>query len=177
MKRFKRKAVPLLSGIQIPPPVFSCAIEAADERKEAHLLLSLENLAKEDPSFRFTTDKETGQLLISGMGELHLEILKDRLLNHYNVEATVGKMRVSYRTSLCQEIQKEFEYLYELTGTKQRATVTLKLAPLLRAEDEDQLQENEVTLDIPSTSWDHVPYDVQGDIKDALREGVRFYQY
>jgi len=169
IKKFKRKPVPILPGVQVPPPVFTCAVEAKDEAKEAHLLNSLENLCKEDPSVQYSTDRETGQLLISGMGELHLDIIKDRLLNHYNVDAWVGKMRVSYRSTIQEVLEKEFEYTYELTGSKQRASVWLRLEPLVV---EGDIGESRFLNLVPEDSMLDVPPDKIGELKDALREGV-----
>ena len=162
----------MLLGMEIPPPVFTCAVESADERKEAYLLECLDNLSKEDPSFRFTTDKESGQLLMSGMGELHLDILKDRLLNHYNVDAWIGKMRVSYRTTISEVLDKEFEYTYELSGRQQRATIWLRLDPLV---EDDQILDNRILYLVPKASWDAIPMELQPDVKDAIREGVRIH--
>ena len=170
VKKFKRRPAPLLPGVQIPPPVFTCAVEAKDERQEALLLESLENLCKEDPSVKYSVDKDSGQLLMSGMGELHLEILKDRLLHHYNVDAWVGKMRVSYRTTIPEIIEKEYEYLYELTGVKQRAYIFLRLEPLIS--DTDEIMENRFLDIIPQSSLETIPPEKVADVKEALKEGV-----
>jgi elongation factor G len=86
----------LLPGIQTPPPVFFCAVEPDSVAEEKNLNEALRLLQMEDPSFHLNVDNETGQLLVSGMGELHLEIIKDRLLNHYGVKASMGKISILF---------------------------------------------------------------------------------
>lgn len=160
-------------GIQIAPPVFSGVIEASDESKEPHLLESLENMAREDPSFHYNTDRDSGQLLISGMGELHMEIIKDRLLNHYSVGALFGKMQVSYRVTLQESIAKTFEYSYELTGTKQSAVISLLAEPLIIDEDEEDIKENIISFKIPKSTSDLIPQEIDA-VKAAIGEGVSY---
>ena len=81
----------------MPPPVFVCSVEATSPSAQKALDSALASLHREDPSFTLTTDEETGQTLLSGMGELHLEILQHRLLNHYRVPIEIGRIRISYR--------------------------------------------------------------------------------
>lgn len=169
----KNTILPKLMGIQIPPPVFSGTIEASDESKEPQLLEALDNLSREDPSFHYHTDRDSGQLLISGMGELHMEIIKDRLLNHYQVAAFFGKMQVSYRVTVQEQFDKVFEYSYELTGAKQSATVRLIVDPFTLDDDEvDEVKENLILFDIPKSSLELVPFTIVDDLKTAIKEGV-----
>jgi elongation factor G len=89
-----------LSGLHIPEPVFSISIEPKTRSDETHLLTCLQNLSLEDPSVRIVQDPETGQRLIQGMGELHLEIVQKRLFEYFKVKARIGKIRVAYRESI-----------------------------------------------------------------------------
>lgn len=90
-----------LSGVNIPPPVFFCSIESEMSKDKQELEKILFNLSREDPSIHVQEDEETGQLLVSGLGELHLEILRDRIELEYNIKAELGRMRVAYRESVC----------------------------------------------------------------------------
>ena len=93
--------------MDFPEPVISMAIEPKTQAESDKLKKSLDILVLEDPTFRVTANEETGQMLISGMGELHLEILKDRLLREFRVDANVGSPQVSYRESVSQEATGE----------------------------------------------------------------------
>lgn len=84
----------------MPPPVFFCSIEAENSREQTELEVILYNLAREDPSLSVKVDQETGQLLVSGQGELHLEILRDRIEIEYKLKSDLGPMRVAYRESV-----------------------------------------------------------------------------
>lgn len=116
--------------MEFPETVISVAIEpktAADEKK---LLSTLEQLKNEDPSFTFSNNQETGQLLILGMGELHLEIIADRLQREFNVGIRVGKPQVSYRESISGTASESHTYNRELGGKMQFGSVTLKVEPV-----------------------------------------------
>lgn len=89
-----------LSGMNMPPPVFFCSIEAELSRDKQELENILFALSREDPSLHVKEDEETGQLLVSGLGELHLEVLRDRIQIEYGINATLGRMRVAYRESI-----------------------------------------------------------------------------
>ena len=115
--------------MEFPETVISVAIEpktAADEKK---LLSTLEQLKNEDPSFTFRNNQETGQLLILGMGELHLEIIADRLQREFNVGIRVGKPQVSYRESISGSASESFEFHKDLGGKMQFGSVTIKVEP------------------------------------------------
>jgi elongation factor G len=120
----------VLENISFPEPVISVAIEpktTADQNKMAD---SLHKLAEEDPTFRVRTDEETGQTIISGMGELHLEILVDRMLREFRVQARVGKPQVAYRESISRPVEKaEQRYVRQTGGRGQYGHVVLELMP------------------------------------------------
>jgi elongation factor G len=120
----------ILENITFPEPVISVAIEpktVADQNKMAD---SLRKLSEEDPTFRVRTDDDTGQTIISGMGELHLEILVDRMLREFRVQARVGKPQVAYRESISRRVEKaEQRYVRQTGGRGQYGHVVLELAP------------------------------------------------
>lgn len=114
-----------LTGVKMPPPVFFCSIESESSRDAQKLEQILHNLTREDPSLQFKVDEETGQLLVSGQGELHLEILRDRIEIEYQLKAELGPMRVAYRESVGEPCEVELE-LDKLIG-KQSNYCKLKL--------------------------------------------------
>jgi elongation factor G len=89
----------------MPPPVFFCSIEAEMSRDKRELETILFNLSREDPSITVKADEETSQLLVSGLGELHLEILRDRIEIEYGIKSILGKMRVAYRESVSDNVE------------------------------------------------------------------------
>ena len=93
----------ILESIDFPAPVISVAIEPKTKADQDKLGVAMQRLAQEDPTFRVSTEPDTGQTLISGMGELHLEIIVDRMLREYNVQANVGRPQVAYRETDSQE--------------------------------------------------------------------------
>ena len=95
----------VLERMEFPEPVIAIAIEPKTKADQEKLGVALQKLAVEDPSFRVHTDEETGQTIISGMGELHLEIIVDRLLREFKVEANVGKPQVAYRETITQTVE------------------------------------------------------------------------
>lgn len=122
----------VLESIVSPEPVISVAVEAKSSADQDKMMAGLEKLVKEDPSARIRIDNETGQTLLSGMGELHLEILVDRLLREHKIQANVGKPQVSYREAI--EGSAEAEHVYErlVAGEEQFAVVKLKIESLPR---------------------------------------------
>ncbi len=120
----------VLETITFPEPVISVAIEAKSSADQEKMLQGLEKLGKEDPSSRLRTDPETGQILLSGMGELHLEILVDRLLREHKIQANVGKPQVSYRESISGSATANFTYEREVAGEAQFAKVSLTIDPI-----------------------------------------------
>ena len=119
----------ILESINFPDPVISIAIEPKTKGDLEKLGISLKKLALEDPSFRMKTDEETGQTLISGMGELHLEIIVDRLLREFKVEASVGKPQVAYRETITKMVKSEGRFIRQSGGRGQYGHVWITLEP------------------------------------------------
>jgi len=119
----------VLEKMEFPDPVISIAIEPKTRADEEKLSLSLQKLANEDPSFRVHVDDETAQTVISGMGELHLEIIVDRLLREFNVAANVGRPQVAYRETISRAIEIENKYVKQTGGRGQYAHVWIKVEP------------------------------------------------
>ena len=123
------KNVILLEVMKFPEPVISMAIEPKTKQDQEKLGFSLQKLAQEDPSFRVRTDEETAQTIISGMGELHLEIIVDRLLREFKVEANVGKPEVAYRETIRRHAEAEGKYIKQTGGRGQYGHVVLTVEP------------------------------------------------
>ncbi|WP_224984930.1 elongation factor G [Geomonas agri] len=119
----------ILESIEFPEPVISIAIEPKTKADQEKLGLSLGKLASEDPSFRVKTDEETGQTIISGMGELHLEIIVDRLFREFKVEANVGKPQVAYRETITKKVKAEGKFVRQSGGRGQFGHVWLEIEP------------------------------------------------
>ncbi len=124
----------VLEAITFPEPVISVAIEAKSSADQEKMMLGLEKLQKEDPSCRLRIDAETGQTLLSGMGELHLEILVDRLLREHKIQANVGSPQVSYRETITNSVTVEHVYEREMGGDKHYAKVNITLEPINQSE-------------------------------------------
>jgi len=122
------KAV-ILESIEFPEPVISIAIEPKTKADQEKLGVSLQKLASEDPSFRVKTDEETGQTIISGMGELHLEIIVDRLMREFKVEANVGKPQVAYRETVTKKVKVEGKFVRQSGGRGQYGHVWIEVEP------------------------------------------------
>ena len=120
----------VLEAIEFPEPVISVAIEPKTKEGQERLSLALAALANEDPTFRTTTDEEMGQTIISGMGELHLEIIVDRLLREFKVEANVGKPQVAYRETVTAPVSAEGRFIRQTGGRGQYGHVKIQLEPL-----------------------------------------------
>jgi elongation factor G len=119
----------VLESIDFPDPVISIAIEPKSKADQEKLGLSLQKLATEDPSFKVRTDEETGQTIISGMGELHLEIIVDRLLREFNVGANVGKPQVAYKETVRKIVEQQGRFIRQTGGRGQYGDVWIKLEP------------------------------------------------
>ena len=119
----------VLEAIEFPEPVISVAIEPKTREGQERLSLALAALANEDPTFRTTTDEEMGQTIISGMGELHLEIIVDRLLREFKVEANVGKPQVAYRETVTAAVPAEGRFIRQTGGHGQYGHVKIQLEP------------------------------------------------
>lgn len=120
----------ILEQMEFPDPVIRVAIEPKTKQGQEKMTMSLLKLAEEDPSFKFYTDNETGQTIIAGMGELHLEIIVDRLLREFKVEATVGKPQVAYRETFRQSVDAEGLYKRQSGGKGQYGHCKVTFEPL-----------------------------------------------
>ena len=116
--------------MEFPDPVISVAIEPKTKADQEKLNAALRRLEEEDPTFRVNTDPDTGQTLISGMGELHLEIIVDRLMREFNIQANVGKPQVTYKETITKETDAEYRYERQIGGKDQFGHVVLRLEPL-----------------------------------------------
>lgn len=119
----------VLESMEFPEPVISVAIEPKTRASQDKMDLALQKLAEEDPTFRAQTDEETGQTIISGMGELHLQIIVDRLLREFKVEANIGSPQVAYRESITKEAEAQGKFVRQSGGHGQYGDVILKVEP------------------------------------------------
>ncbi len=122
----------ILESIDIPEPVIDVAIEPKSKADQEKLAMALQRLSEEDPTFRVHTDPESGQTIISGMGELHLEIIVDRLKREFKVEANVGKPQVAYRETITVPVDAEGKFIRQTGGRGQYGHVKIKAEPLPR---------------------------------------------
>jgi elongation factor G len=119
----------LLEALEFPAPVIDLAVEPKSKADQDKLTLALQRLAEEDPTFQVHTDEETGQTIISGMGELHLEIIVDRLLREFKVEANIGKPQVAYRETITKAVKAEGKFVRQSGGRGQYGHVVLEVEP------------------------------------------------
>ncbi|MAH77455.1 MAG: elongation factor G [Gammaproteobacteria bacterium] len=131
----------ILEKMTFPEPVISVAVEPKTKTDQEKMSTALGRLAQEDPSFRVNSDEESGQTIISGMGELHLDVLVDRMKREFDVEANIGKPQVAYRETIKKDVESEGKFVRQSGGKGQYGHVWLKIEPLTEAEKED---ENEV---------------------------------
>ncbi|MDD4883735.1 EF-Tu/IF-2/RF-3 family GTPase, partial [Sulfuricurvum sp.] len=119
----------VLERMHFPEPVISVAVEPKTKADQEKMGIALAKLAAEDPSFRVHTDEETGQTIISGMGELHLEILVDRMFREFKVEAEVGAPQVAYRETIRNEVSQEYKYAKQSGGRGQFGHIYIRVKP------------------------------------------------
>ena len=119
----------ILESMEFPEPVIELAVEPKSKADQDKMALALQKLAEEDPTFRASTDHETGQTIIAGMGELHLDIIVDRMRREFNVEANIGKPQVSYRETITQAGECEGKYIKQSGGRGQYGHVWVKFEP------------------------------------------------
>src|SRR5271169_6910947 len=157
----------VLESIEFPAPVIQIAIEPKTKADQEKLAEALQKLAKEDPSFRVSVNKETAQTLISGMGELHLEIIVDRLLREFKVDANVGKPQVAYRETIRKSVEAEGRFVRQTGGHGQFGVVDIRIEPLGKGvgfEFEDATKGGSIPKNfIPS---------IEAGIKEAMETGV-----
>jgi elongation factor G len=157
----------VLENIEFPEPVISMAIEPKTTADKDTMVAALQDLVEEDPTFHTSMNEETGQTIIQGMGELHLEIIKDRILREYKVQANAGKPMVAYRESISSKGEGSFTFDREIGGEPQFAQVVLQAEPATVGAG------NEIIFDV---SADQIPMAfrkaVEEGISDALMTGV-----
>ena len=119
----------ILESMEFPDPVIEIAIEPKTKAGQEKMGIALSKLAEEDPTFKTYTNEETGQTIIAGMGELHLEIIVDRLLREFKVEANIGKPQVSYKETITQEADVDYKYAKQSGGHGQYGHVKIKVSP------------------------------------------------
>jgi elongation factor G len=156
----------ILEAIEFPEPVISIAIEPKSKADQEKLGLSLQKLATEDPSFRVRTDEETGQTIISGMGELHLEIIVDRLVREFGVGANVGKPQVAYKETVRRKVEQEGKFIRQTGGRGQYGHVYITLEPLPPASGFEFVD----AIKGGTVPREYIPA-VQKGIKEALDNG------
>jgi elongation factor G len=157
----------LLEKMEFPEPVISMAIEPKSKGDREKLSMALSSLSEEDPTFRVSTNEDTGQTIIAGMGELHLEILKDRMLREFKVEANVGKPQVSYKETITSPSKTETKYVKQSGGRGQYAHVNLEIRPAEKGKG------NTVTSKIVGgvIPKEYIPAVIKG-IEEGLSTGV-----
>ncbi|MDN3504391.1 MAG: elongation factor G [Rhabdochlamydiaceae bacterium] len=157
----------ILEKMEFPEPVISMAIEPKTKAEREKLSMALSALSDEDPTFRVSTDEETGQTIIQGMGELHLEILKDRMLREFKVDASVGRPQVSYKETITLPSKAETKYVKQSGGRGQYAHVCLNIEP------NEQGKGNEVISKIVGgvIPKEYIPAVIKG-VQEGLNTGV-----
>jgi elongation factor G len=154
----------ILERMEFPDPVISVAVEPKTKADQEKMGVALNKLAEEDPSFRVTSDEESGQTIISGMGELHLEILVDRMKREFKVEAEVGAPQVAYRETIKQEVTQEHKYAKQSGGRGQYGHVHIRLMPKEGYEFHDEIKGGVVPRE-------YIPA-VDKGIQEAMQNGV-----
>lgn len=161
------KAPIILESMQFPEPVISVAIEPKTKQDQDKMGIVLQKLAEEDPTFKVHTDTETGQIIISGMGELHLEIICDRLLREFKVDANVGKPQVAYKETIRKSVKVEGKYVRQSGGRGQYGHVVVEFEPLEDAQG--YMFENKIVGGI--IPKEYIPA-VDAGIREAMENGV-----
>lgn len=150
--------------ITFAEPVINQRIEAKTQQDRDRLIECLNKFADEDPTFRFTNDEESGEIIISGVGELHLEIIVDRLKREHNLEVRIGKPQVAYRETITQEIEQDFMFDKQISGKNNYGYVKLKLTPLARGSG------NKITFSIEDSV---LPKQFWNSIEEGIKEGLQ----
>ena len=152
-----------LANVTFPEPVVGMAIEPKSSMERDKLLYALQQLAHEDPTFRVRTDSETGQTIVSGMGELHLDIIRDRLVREFDVEANVGKPEVAFRETITAQAEANIKFVRQTGGRGQYAHVMLRLEP--------RPQGHGVTTAV-EVSGGHIPREYYSAVEKGLLEAA-----
>jgi elongation factor G len=165
-----------LEQIKFPEPVIQLRIEPKTKADQEKMGMAMKKLADEDPTFRVTTDNETMETLIAGMGELHLEILVDRMKREFGVEANVGKPQVAYRETIMQEAEAEGKYIKQTGGKGQYGHVRLRIKPLEPVDPDKKVAKNTTREDhfefINNIKGGVVPQEFIGPVEKGVREAM-----
>ena len=166
----------VLEKMEFPDPVIEVAIEPKTKADQEKMGMAMKKLADEDPTFRVSTDAETNETLISGMGELHLEIIVDRMKREFSVEANVGKPQVAYRETIEQQAEAEGKYIKQTGGKGQYGHVRLRIKPLEPINPEEKVKKNVTREDhfefINNIKGGVVPNEFIGPVEDGVREAM-----
>jgi elongation factor G len=166
----------VLEQIKFPEPVISLRIEPKTKADQEKMGMAMKKLADEDPTFKVSTDAETMETIISGMGELHLEILVDRMKREFGVEANVGKPQVAYRETIMQEAEAEGKYIKQTGGKGQYGHVRLRIKPLPPLDPDKKVAKNVTREDhfefINSIKGGVVPQEFINPIEKGVREAM-----
>ena len=155
-----------LERMEFPEPVISVAVEPKTKADQEKMSIALGRLAKEDPSFRVHTDEESGQTIIAGMGELHLDIIVDRMRREFSVEANIGKPQVAYRETIRKTVEAEGKFVRQSGGRGQYGHVLLRLSPL----PEDSEKEYEYVVEVVGGT---VPKEYFGAVDKGIQEQMK----
>ncbi|SER37847.1 translation elongation factor 2 (EF-2/EF-G) [Pseudomonas sp. NFACC02] len=158
----------ILERMDFPEPVISVAVEPKTKDDQEKMGIALSKLAQEDPSFRVKTDEETGQTIISGMGELHLDILVDRMRREFNVEANIGKPQVSYREKITKNCEIEGKFVRQSGGRGQFGHCWIRFAPADEGQEGLQFVNEVVGGVVPK---EYIPA-IQKGIEEQMKNGV-----
>lgn len=162
----------VLESIDFPDPVISIAVEPKSKADQEKMSLALGKLAEEDPTFKVESNEETGQTIISGMGELHLDILVDRMKREFSVEANIGKPQVAYKETITSEADIEVKYIRQTGGRGQYGHVNVKFEPLVLEEDAEETHFEFVNKVVGgSIPKEYIPA-VRKGIENAMTRGV-----
>jgi elongation factor G len=161
----------ILERMDFPEPVISVAVEPKTKADQEKMGLALGKLAQEDPSFRVETDEESGQTIISGMGELHLEILVDRMKREFNVEAEVGAPQVAYRETIKNPVKQEYKYAKQSGGKGQYGHVYLRIEPMSKEETNEEGFEFVSEIKGGSIPREFIPA-VEKGCKETMQAGI-----
>ncbi|AFK86024.1 elongation factor G [Thermoanaerobacterium saccharolyticum] len=157
----------LLESMEFPEPVIRVAIEPKTKAAQDKMAVALQKLAEEDPTFKTYTDQETGQTIIAGMGELHLEIIVDRMKREFNVECNVGKPQVAYKETITKPVRVEGKFIRQSGGRGQYGHVWLEMEPLERGQGY-QFENKIVGGVIPK---EYIP-SVDAGVQEAMENGI-----
>ncbi len=170
----------ILDQIVFPEPVISLRIEPKTKADQEKMGLALKKLSDEDPTFKIKSDSETGETVMMGMGELHLEILVDRMKREFNVEANIGKPQVAYKETITGEAEKEEKYIKQTGGKGQYGHVLIKIKPMEKLEEGAKIPKNVKRYDefefIDSIKGGVIPQEfipaVEKGVREAMERGI-----